>query len=194
MTSKLVLPESTKEVLRHLRELSSKAESGDKEARRELRRTLDKASPEIVSQAADLSRCAERPMVKFIAAGDPLTEDALSRQLENMRREIAGEYATPLELLLSERVASCWLTVQIVDALIAAQIYRRREGKKESKVPFSQTFYTWVLKWQENAHRRYLSSIKELARIRKLQSNTPSVQVNTQINLSGPAHPTENSA
>lgn len=194
MTSKLVLPEGTKEALRHLRELSSKAESGDKEARRELRRTLDKAAPEIVAQAADLSRCAERPMVKFIAAGDPLTEDALSRQLENMRRKIAGEYATPLELLLSERIAACWLTVQIVDALIAAQIYRRREGKKESKVPFSQTFYSWVLKWQESAHRRYLSSIKELARVRKLQSNTPGVQFNTQINLSGAARPTENSA
>ena len=36
---------------------------------------------------------------------------------------------------------------------------------------------------QENAQRRYLSAIRELARVRKLQRGTPKVQYNTQINL-----------
>jgi hypothetical protein len=184
VTSTPMLPESTKEALQHLRELSSKAEGGDKEARRELRRTLDQAAPEIVSQAAGLSRRAEKPLVKFVAAGDPLTEEALSRHLENMRWEIAGQYATPLELLLSEHITGCWLAAKVVDGLIAANTYQRSEGKKQGQMPFSLAFYRWVLKWQEHTHRRYLSSIRELARVRKLQSNTPAVQVNTQINVS----------
>ena len=42
------------------------------------------------------------------------------------------------------------------------------------------------LSWQEGANRRYLAAIRELARVRKLQSSTPGVQVNnTQINVSG---------
>lgn len=184
MTNTLVLPENTKEALRHLRELSSKAEGGDKEARGELRRALDEASPEIISQAAGLSRRAEQPLVKFIAAGDPLTEEALSRHLENMRREIAGQHATALEILLSERITACWLSVQAMDALIGANIYQRSEGKEQGQVSFSLAFYRWAFQWQEQTHRRYLSSIRELARVRKLQSNTPAVQVNTQINVS----------
>jgi hypothetical protein len=40
-----------------------------------------------------------------------------------------------------------------------------------------------VFKWQESASRRFLCAIRELARVRKLQSNTPGIQYNTQINL-----------
>jgi hypothetical protein len=39
------------------------------------------------------------------------------------------------------------------------------------------------VKVQESAHRRYLSAITELVRVRKLQSGTPGVQYNTQINV-----------
>jgi hypothetical protein len=42
-----------------------------------------------------------------------------------------------------------------------------------------------VFKWQESANRRYLSSIRELVRVRRLQSDTPSSQTNVQINLTG---------
>jgi hypothetical protein len=40
-----------------------------------------------------------------------------------------------------------------------------------------------VKEWQESANRRFLCAIRELARVRKLQNNTPAVQFNTQINL-----------
>jgi hypothetical protein len=35
----------------------------------------------------------------------------------------------------------------------------------------------------ESATRRYLATIRELARVRKLQAKTPAVQQNVQINL-----------
>jgi hypothetical protein len=40
-----------------------------------------------------------------------------------------------------------------------------------------------MLKVEESAHRRFLSSVTALAKVRKLQANTPGVQFNTQINL-----------
>ena len=40
-----------------------------------------------------------------------------------------------------------------------------------------------VFKWQESANRRFLSAMRGLARVRKLQNNSPAVQFNTQINL-----------
>jgi hypothetical protein len=55
------------------------------------------------------------------------------------------------------------------------------ELPREKRSPMS--FLRHVFKWQESANRRFLSAIRELARVRKLQSNTPGVQFNTQINL-----------
>jgi hypothetical protein len=52
---------------------------------------------------------------------------------------------------------------------------------RDKRVPHS--FLKFILKWQESAQRRYLSAIRELARVRKLESSTPRVQYNTQINL-----------
>ena len=40
-----------------------------------------------------------------------------------------------------------------------------------------------MMKWQESANRRFLASIRELARVRKLQSGRPNAQTNVQINL-----------
>ena len=50
----------------------------------------------------------------------------------------------------------------------------------------SHAFLKFYLGWQEQAHRRLLSSIRELARVRRLQSGVPSSQTNVQINLLKP--------
>ena len=180
----LDLPEKTKDELRELRELSRQAEDGDLEARVKLQRRVKAASPEIVAEASNLAALAETPMVKFVSAGDTLMREALPKRLALMRAEIAGENPTPLEILLSERIVSCWLLVQVVEALAAQQIYSRY--KKEKTTLFSLPFQRYVLKWHESASSRYLAAIKDLARVRKLQMNTPNVQVNTQINVIRP--------
>jgi hypothetical protein len=40
-----------------------------------------------------------------------------------------------------------------------------------------------MAKLLESVQRRYLASIQVLARVRKLQANTPALQVNTQVNV-----------
>jgi hypothetical protein len=79
-----------------------------------------------------------------------------------------------LEVLLTERVVSCWMLVELFDALMAGQLNK----DNEHRTPISYTLK--MLKWQESANRRYLAAIRELARVRKLQATAPPVQVNTR--------------
>ena len=111
-----------------LRELSDKAEAGARGARAELRRVVAKCSPAQIVEAC-VARRAEKMLVKTIAAGEPLMEEALLARLGHMRTEIAGENLSPLEVLLSERVVSGWLLVEVLEALISAQYRRNTNGE-----------------------------------------------------------------
>jgi hypothetical protein len=46
-----------------------------------------------------------------------------------------------------------------------------------------QIFLLQMVKLEESAHRCFLASVQALARVRKLQTNTPGIQVNAQVNL-----------
>ena len=178
MSKALELSEDVKEKLAELRALSERAEDGDKEARRELRRTIRASSPEIVARASDVARRGQRVLAETIAGGEPLMEEALCAKLDLMRAEVAGENPTALEALLAERLVSSWLLVEVLEALMNAQLKR---GKDTPRVPPS--YLKFIITWLESAHRRHLSSIRELARVRKLQSHIPGVQFNTQVNI-----------
>ena len=176
-----VLPEAAKATLKELRALSERAESGDKEARRELREAVRGAAPGVVVRASDVGRRAQRMLVETAAAGDPLTEEALEARLDLMRYEVAGEDPTPLEVLLTERVVSCWMLVELLEVLTSAQL-RRKGAAKRVPVPY----LLQMVRWQGSANRRYLSAIRELARVRRLL--TPGVQINIakqQVNMGG---------
>jgi len=172
------LPAEVQESLEELRVLSRKAEDGDQEARKELRRKLKEASPAVIARASDIGRKAQHILIRTASGGSLLTELALSGRLDMMRSEIAGENPTPLEVLLVERVVSCWMLVELFDAFMAGQL---NKDKSEHRVPISYTLE--LLKWQERANRRYLAAIRELARVRKLEATARPVQVNTQVNV-----------
>jgi hypothetical protein len=180
VSKELELSNETKAKLRELRILSDKAEAGEKGARRELRRAIRNSTPEVVAKASDIARKGHMILIGAAAGGDPLMKEALSARLDLMRTQIAGESPSPLEALLTDRVVSCWLLVELLEALTSAQL-QTGEHMKDKHVPDS--FLKLILKWQESTHRRYLTAMRELARIRKLQRGTPEVQYNTQINL-----------
>ncbi len=165
-----------------LRELSGRAEGGDEEARAELRRAVARASPAAIAEASDFARRSDSVLVRTISAGEPLMQEALLARLGHMREEIAGENPSPLEAMLSARVVSGWLLVEVLEALIAAQYHRPRDGgEKPARVPPS--YVLQMSRILESATRRHVQAIQTLARVRKLQANTPAVQYNTQINL-----------
>jgi hypothetical protein len=181
VSKELELSSETKAKLRELRILSEKAEAGEEGARRKLRKAIRNSTPEVVAKVSDIARKGHKVLIGTAAGGDPLMEEALSARLGLMRAQIAGEDPTPLETLLTERVVSCWLLAELLETLTSAQL-QTGEHMKDKRVPDS--FLKLILKWQESAHRRYLTAMRGLARIRKLQRGTPEVQYNTQINLS----------
>ncbi len=133
----------------------------------------------MIARASDVGRQAQHRLIETAAGGNLLREYALSGRLDMMREEIAGENPTPLEVLLTERIVSCWILVELFDALMAGQLCKGTPSEKR----VSERTLRHYLRWQESANRRLLAAIRELARVRKLQANTPAIQVNTQINL-----------
>jgi hypothetical protein len=175
----LELSEDARSRLAELRAVSDKAEAGDKEARKELRRMVRASSPEVIARASDIARKASRTMALTAGGGDPLTEEALCAKLDAMRMEIAGENPTPLEVLLTERVVLLWMFTSLLEVLLATQ-YRKSVGDNSERA--SPAYLIQQSRILEAANRRYPAAIRELARVRKLQATAP-VQVNTQVNI-----------
>jgi hypothetical protein len=163
----LELSDGTRDRLAELRAVSEKAEAGDKDARKELRRLVRASSPEVIGRASDIGRKAGRTLARTAAGGNPLTEEALYAKLDAMRAEIAGEDPTPLEVLLTERVVSLWMLTTLLEVLMATQ-YRRDVGDGTERL--SPSYLLQQSRILESANRRYLAAIRELARVRKLQA------------------------
>ena len=172
----LELSKDAKERLAKLKELSDRAEAGDKAARAELRKAVRESSPEIVREASDIARRGQWGLIKTAAAGDPLTEEALVARLDSMRRELGGPEPTSIEVLLIERVVSSWILLELLNSAYLTSV------DKQQQVPHS--FAKFYLDWQEKVHRRFLSVIKHLAMVPRLQSGVPNSHTNNvQINL-----------
>jgi hypothetical protein len=174
----LELPEDTRERIHELQELSDKAQDDDEGARQELRRRLAQEAPEVVARCSDTARTYRRLLAKRSSGGSPLVQEAISERARRMALELAGENPTPVEVLLSERVASLWVLVELQEALLAAWYY-----KAEAAYP---AFVLQMARLQESTNRRYLGAIKTLAQVQKLQGPSR-VQVNiggNQVNVS----------
>jgi hypothetical protein len=100
---------------------------------------------------------------------------AQSRKLPLLKAELAGPDPTPLERLLADRVAACWLQLHYYEAILAQSL---------GNMTIAQGHYQQ--RRIDSAHRRYLAAIKTLALVRKLA--VPVLQVNIakkQVNVAG---------
>jgi hypothetical protein len=119
----LELTEATRQRIHKLQELADKAEEEDG-ARRELRRRLREETPEVLARCSDFARSYRRLLAERSSGGNPLRKEAISERAGRMAIELAGDNPTPLEALLSERVASMWVLVELQEALMAAWYYK----------------------------------------------------------------------
>jgi len=71
-----------------------------------------------------------------------------------------------LEVLLTERVVSLWMFTTLLEVLLASQ-YRGDVGDGTERLP--PAYLIQQSRILENATRRYLAVIRELARVRKLR-------------------------
>jgi hypothetical protein len=156
--------------------MSQRAGAGDEEASRALIEAC-RTVPKLWEIMSTLSSMAVRAWVDLIAADRPgagVTRRTIEKEIERKRNEVAGEDASPLEQLLAERVALCWVAATQADAQYARKLSEGmsfREGEYYSKRC-------------EQTQRQLLKAIESLARVRRLL--TP-MQINigqNQINLS----------
>jgi hypothetical protein len=114
-------------------------------------------------RAGNLAIKAENALLSVAAGKDEILREALTKKLAMLKEELAG--GTPLERLLGERVAACWLNLYYIDALYANRL---------NNITWAESEY--FQRRQERAHRLYLSAIRTLAQVRRLL--VPAVQVN----------------
>ena len=168
---------AVRDSLKELQALSDRVEDGDQNAATELRRALERSSPEVIARCSNIARNYRRVVADTATGRDPLAREAIVERARRMALEIAGENPTPLEVLLAERIASLWVLVEAQEALLSAT-YRRGQEK-----PVGPAYVIQMCKIQESANRRYLAAMKTLAQVRKAQASTRALHL-TQINVS----------
>jgi hypothetical protein len=154
------------------RAMLRRAEKGDEAALPTLRLVFGEKLDRL--PAVDIAHFARWSACKPVDGGNVVTRELLLRRMDEVAAELAGPEPSAVERLLAERAAYCWHVVHT---------YERVYG--ESNVTtFKQDDYHQ--KRIGAAHRRYLSSLKALAMVRKLEA--PTLQVNIakrQVNVVG---------
>jgi len=153
------LPAEPPVVLVELRELLERARKGDRDVLPLLREVLDDR-PELWRHVGDLARHAQQAWINLTAGKDLYLAESLERRTEELKRELAGANATPLEQLLVDRVAAAWLQMEHASLSIVASA----EGG-----PRLVEFHD---RRQDRAHRRYMLALGALATVRKLLPST----------------------
>ena len=158
----------------NLTQLVKRGMAGDREALPAIRELLDRTST-LWQNATDLASQVEKKWLRVLAGDDFVTQEILSRQAAMLKAQLAGPTPAPLEQLLVERIAVCWLQIQQAELRAADRL-----GKNG-----------WVLSNAEEnrldkVNRRFLAAVKSLAQVRKLIRPGAAVQVNIaqqQVNM-----------
>ncbi len=158
------------------RALLSKCEKGDKKAHAELRDKAKKFPPAALREFAalgDVAEFAEQAIIKRMAGDNLFLHETVKHKTDVIRADLRGLNPPPLELLLIDRIALCWLSLHYYEILEA----QTTGGTSVAWAEFHE-------RRLERAQKRYQSAIKALAQVRKLQ--LPNVQVNIgekQVNI-----------
>src|SRR5262249_17936120 len=128
----------------------ARAEAGDQSVLPALREMLASDSW-LVEAAGNLATQIEHTLIANAAGKSLLLKETVSRKMDKIRKELAGEKPTPLERLLVERVAFCWLALHDAELRFAQA--------KGLSIPQSIYWHKRI----DSAHKRYLSAIKALA-------------------------------
>ena len=128
------------------------------------------------------------PVGKLIdwAAGkdaDQQTKARLREEMSQFAAELAGPSPSPVERALAETAATSWFAFRMHEARYAGC------HTSEGRVTFAQSDHDQ--RRMDRAHRRFLSTVKTLATVRRL--SVPAVQINVarqqvnQLNAGGSA-------
>ncbi len=136
-----------------LRQIVEQASKGDTTVLPQLRQLLDE-KPELWRQFGDLTKHAEEALIGLAAGESLVLRESVARKVAELKADLAPN--TPLERLLVERIAACWLAANHADTVFgqSRDIKEPREGQLRRR--------------QDSANRRFLESLKLLATVRRL--------------------------
>ena len=157
------------------RQLLQRAQAGDPAVLSELRELLN-ARPALWRQLGDLGSHVEEVLLGLAAGKSLLARESIRRRLDELRAELAGPAASPVETLLVNRVVICWAQVHLAD-LEAAQ--KPKAGPQGAHAE----------RRQSGAQARYLAALKMLTLVRKLARPplSPLALLGTPIGETSPA-------
>lgn len=138
-----------------LQAILARANSGDQTVLPELKRVLDE-HPSIWRDCYRLVSMTEQAWLDKIAGKNLLLSQSVRRHVEQLKLDLAGPSPSPLEKLLAERIAACWLGVHYAEFAEAAG---DAGGGKEAQMR---------LKRLDAANKRFLAATKALAVSRRL--------------------------
>jgi hypothetical protein len=154
--------------------LVRRAQGGDASTLPELRKLLD--CPEgVTALGGDLARGAEELLLVMFCGKNLCSREAITRKMADLRAELCGPNAPPVERLLAERAVACWLHLYQVENVYA--------GKESMSLPLAQHYQKCI----DRAHKRYLSALKALADVRKLGITLQLNIARKQVNVAGGA-------
>jgi hypothetical protein len=145
-----------------LTQLVQRGMTGDRTVLPAIRQLLD-TQPILWHGVESLAERVEQAWMELLSGSDLVAQEILRRQLQILKYELEGPAPTPLERLLVERIAVCWLEVQQADLVVT------RHGQRPEP---------WVQQRQDRVQARLLAAVKALAQVRKLLRPGPTVQVN----------------
>lgn len=192
MTAKTLVPAIAKSLaklddLDAMEKLVQRASHGDRKAMDSLRpklRTLEEQGEHWEELFGGPAETLRDTLLEACLGADLLACAAWSRRVNMLCRELSGPAPTPLERLLCERVALCWLQTQLADI--------QRAALDKGSVTLAKAEY--FDRKAERAQRRYLDAVLALARVRRLLAPVVA-QVNIaqpgsqQLNVAAPAQP-----
>jgi len=149
-------------------DLVRRARDGDATVLPKIRGALD-GSPRLVELLGDLAETAQRVFVEMLAGKDLLMREAVMCRVDQIRSEVAGPSPSPLEALLAERIALCWVHMQYADMIYVQNV---KGGDATYRL------LSYLQDRQDRCHRRLLSAVRALAQVRRLLR--PSV---AQVNI-----------
>ena len=153
-----------------LKSLVQQAQQGDTSILPRIRTLLDQV-PALWNESRVLAHQVEKAWTNALSGPDLMSREIIAREVEGLRSQFLGPYPTPLEKLLVDRICVCWLALQHTELHAA-----RRFNERAVVLTPSEEHRL------DKVHHRFLTAVRELARVRKLLQPTTTFQVNIGTN------------